>query len=89
MGERVIVSGHPRLVLFGPDGARVWARSFPGITHVVWLDDGALAVVTALGIARLDAKTGETLVKRCGWAFELASKPHAARARIAPMCTPQ
>ncbi|MBA2542415.1 MAG: hypothetical protein H0V17_22430 [Deltaproteobacteria bacterium] len=85
-GERVIVSG-PQLVMFGPDGARVWTRPFVGVTHAVWLDDGAIAVVSALGIARLDAKTGETLVKRCGWAFELASKPHAGRPRIEPMCT--
>jgi hypothetical protein len=85
-GERVLIVG-PQIVMLGPDGARVWARTLTGVTHALWLDDGAIALVSALGIVRVDAKTGDTQAKRCGWGFELSSKPHPARARVEPLCT--
>jgi hypothetical protein len=51
------------------------------------LSDGAIAVITGLGIVRLDGTTGEPLAMRCGWMFELSPTPHQSRARVEPMCT--
>lgn len=68
-------------------GTRVWERAIQGVTHVVWLDDGSLAFVSAAGVARVDAATGEPIVVRCGWNFGLSSTPRGAIAPIEPLCT--
>ncbi len=86
-GERVLVSHTTGLTLYNADGKTAWTRPIAGITQALWLDDGAIAVITGLGIVRLDGATGEPQVTRCGWLFELASTPHAARTRVEPMCT--
>lgn len=85
-GQRVLVTG-PQVTMYGPGGARVWTRALAGVTHALWLSPSTVALVSALGIVRVDAKTGETLAKRCGWAFELSSKPHPGRPRVEPLCT--
>ncbi len=85
-GERVLVAHQTGLTMYAADGKPVWTKPFTGITHAVWLADGAIAAVTGLGIMRLDDK-GEIQVTRCAWLFELGSTPHPARIRSEPMCT--
>lgn len=86
-GERVMTIHAAGLTMYDAAGATAWTRPISGVTHVVWLDDGAIAVVTALGIMRLDAATGAERALRCGWSFELAPAPHPGRPRVEPLCT--
>lgn len=85
-GERVLVAHQRGLTMYAADGKPVWTKPIAGITHAVWLADGAIAAVTGPGILRLDDK-GELQVARCAWLFELGSAPHPARMRGEPMCT--
>jgi hypothetical protein len=85
-GERVLVAHTAGLTQYA-NGKPVWTKPIAGITHAVWLSDGAIAVITGLGIVRLDGTTGEPLAMRCGWMFELSPTPHQSRARVEPMCT--
>jgi hypothetical protein len=58
-----------------------------GVTEALWLDDGTIGIVSAAGIARLDASTGEVIAARCGWRFGLSSKQHPVSPRFEPVCT--
>ena len=73
--------------MFGVDGSKKWSRALAGVTSVHWLDDGALGVITAVGILRLDAKTGEPRALRCGWGFGLSPKQHGFASRLETLCT--
>jgi len=86
-GERVLVTHATGVSLHDADGKMVWTKTLTGISHVVWLDDGAIAVITGLGILRLDAATGAQKTLRCAWLFERSATPHAMRTRGEPMCT--
>ncbi len=86
-GERVLVTHNTGLTMYDADGKSVWTRPIAGITHAVWLSDGAIAAVTGQGVVRLAAPTGATTAMRCGWLFELSTTPHAPRSRVEPMCT--
>ncbi|MEO7092209.1 MAG: hypothetical protein ABI175_03090, partial [Polyangiales bacterium] len=56
------------------------------VTEALWLDDGTIVVVSAGGLARLDANTGSVLAARCGWRFGLSAKQHPPSARVEPVC---
>lgn len=84
-GERVLVAHTAGLTMYEGDKP-AWTKPITGITHALWLTDGAIAAVTGAGVMRLDNK-GEVQIARCGWLFELASAPHPPRVRGEPMCT--
>ncbi|MGE5187361.1 MAG: hypothetical protein ACM31C_35185 [Acidobacteriota bacterium] len=86
-GARVVEVGQRAVSLYTLDGKRVWAQELAGTTEALWLADGAIAIVSAAGIARLDAATGAVTAARCGWRFELSAKPHPATPQIEPVCT--
>jgi hypothetical protein len=87
-GARVAVVGTRGVSLVTFDGKPLWAQDIGGASQgqVAWLDDGALALVTAAGIARLDPATGTVTAARCGWRFGLSNKPHPLTARVEPVC---
>ena len=84
---RVLETAQHAVSLYQIDGKLLWSQNLGGINEALWLADGAIAIVTAAGIARLDAKTGAVLAARCGWRFGISPKPHPAMARIEPVCT--
>lgn len=71
-GKRVAVFGRGRIVLHASDGKELWAIAVPGVTDVQWSSDGEL-VVTARGLARIDASDGQLLAGQCGWGLALRS----------------
>jgi hypothetical protein len=85
-GSRVIEVGQRSVALYKLDGTRVWIQELAGTTEALWLADGAIAIVSAAGIARLDAATGKVTASRCGWKFGLANKPHPVTPQIEPVC---
>ncbi|MDB4954257.1 MAG: hypothetical protein JWO36_1826 [Myxococcales bacterium] len=86
-GTRVAEVGARNVMLYTLDGKRVWNLEIPTMTEALWADDDSLAVISAAGIARLDAKTGTVTAARCGWGFGLSPKPHPPNPRIEPLCT--
>jgi hypothetical protein len=86
-GTRVVEVGARAVSLYTTDGKKVWSQELAGTTEALWLSDGAIAIVSAAGIARVDAATGAVTAARCGWRFELSSKPHPAAPQIEPLCT--
>ena len=86
-GERLVEIHAHAVALVTVAGARLWSASLDGATQALWLSDGALAIVTAAGIARLDAATGAITAARCGWQFSLATKPHPPTPKLEPVCT--
>ena len=84
---RVLESAARALTLYQIDGKLLWTANLAGINEALWLGDGSIAIVTASGIARLDAATGGVVAARCGWQFGLAPKPHPPAARVEPVCT--
>ena len=85
-GTRLVEIGGRNIALYGVDGTRAWVQPISGATQALWLSDGAIAIVSAAGILRLDAATGSITAARCGWKFGLSPKPHPATPRIAPIC---
>jgi hypothetical protein len=86
-GSRVVEVGQRSIRLAGIDGTVIWAQPLQGVTEALWLDDGAIGVVSAAGVARLDAATGAVLAARCGWHFGLSAKQHPVSPRVEPVCT--
>ncbi|HUJ59846.1 MAG TPA: WD40 repeat domain-containing protein [Kofleriaceae bacterium] len=85
-GDRVIEVGQRSVALFKLDGTRLWVQALAGTTEALWLSDGAIAVISAAGIARLDPASGAVTAARCGWGFGLSAKPHPESPRIEPAC---
>jgi hypothetical protein len=79
--------GTQAVTLVGLDGKVRWATPLAGASQAVWLADGALAVISAAGIARLDPATGAVTAARCGWGFGASAKPHPPTALVEPVCT--
>jgi hypothetical protein len=86
-GTQVVEVGQRSVSLVGLDGKRKWAQALQGVTEALWLDDGSIAIVSAAGVARLDAATGNVLAARCGWRFGLTTKQHPVSPRFEPVCT--
>jgi hypothetical protein len=85
-GEHVIEIRAHAVELLALDGKRVWVQQVEGATQALWLADGAVAIVTPAGIARVDAATGAITAARCGWQFGLANRPHPPVSRVEPVC---
>lgn len=86
-GARVVQVSPRSIALVGVDATRTWAQPLQGVTEAIWLDDATLAIISAAGIARVDAATGAVQAARCGWRFGLAAKPHPISPRVEPVCT--
>ena len=71
-GTRVAAFGRGRITLHAGDGKELWAIAVPGVTDVQWSSDGEL-VVTARGLASVDAATGQLIAGQCGWGLALRS----------------
>jgi len=74
------------IALVDLDGTQRWARPLQGISQAVWLDDGALVLVGAGGVARVDAASGEVTAARCGWRFERSTRQHPVAGFVEPLC---
>jgi hypothetical protein len=61
-------------------------QSLQFVTEALWLDDQTIVVVSAGGLARIDAATGKVTAARCGWRFGLSAKQHAPTSRVEPVC---
>jgi hypothetical protein len=86
-GTRVAEVGTQAVTLVGLDGKVVWAKPLAGASQALWLADGALAVISGAGIARLDPQTGAVTAARCGWGFGASAKPHPPTSLAEPVCT--
>ena len=81
-GTRIALVGAHTVALYTLDGKLLWSDQIGNTTRALWLDDDLLAIVSAGGIATLDAKTGAIAATRCGWHFTRAAKPHPPGPRI-------
>jgi len=86
-GTRVAELGSNQVALYKLDGTLVWKQSVMNANKVLWPSDDSLAVISATGIARLDAATGAVTGARCGWSFGLRPTAHTASVRMEPLCT--
>jgi hypothetical protein len=86
-GTQVVEVGQRSIALVGIDGKRKWAQALQGVTEALWLDDNTIAIVSAAGVARLDAANGAVLAARCGWRFGKTTKQHPVSPRFEPVCT--
>jgi hypothetical protein len=85
-GARILEVNQRSVSLYTRDGAKKWTQPIVGATEALWLDDGAIAVVTRSGLARIDAATGSLTAARCGWRFGLSPRPHPRASREQPVC---
>lgn len=88
-GTRILLIGQNAVTLVSFDGSVgvvLWAQAIQGVTEALWLDDGAIAIVTSAGLARLDAATGHVVAARCGWRFGLSATQHPLSPRVEPVC---
>lgn len=85
-GARIVEVGTQTVSLVGADGKVAWAKPFIGASQALWLADGALALISGAGIARLDPATGSVTAARCGWGFGPSGQPHPPASRVEPMC---
>jgi hypothetical protein len=86
-GSRVLQVSQRSVTMVGVDGTRKWAQPLQGVTEAIWLDPNTLAIISAAGIARVDANTGAVQAARCGWRFGLSPKQHPISPRVEPVCT--
>jgi hypothetical protein len=86
-GARVVATGASSVALYQVDGKQLWARELAATQEALWLTDGAIAITSAGGIARIDPSTGSVIAARCGWRFALSSKPHPPTPRIESLCS--
>ncbi|MEO8843510.1 MAG: hypothetical protein ABI591_19425 [Kofleriaceae bacterium] len=86
-GTRVLELGATGAALYRIDGTLVWKLPLIGSSEAVWSGDRAISLVTASGVARIDAATGTVVAARCGWKFGLTATPHPQPPRVEPICT--
>jgi hypothetical protein len=85
-GKRYAEVTPSSVALYDATGTQLWLQQLATSQEALWLGDGALAITSAGGVARLDPATGEVTAARCGWRFGLAAKPHPATPRVEPLC---
>lgn len=86
-GTKVVEVGANQIGLYSStDGKRLWVKDLAAAQEAIWLTDGAIAITSAGGIARLDPATGTVTSARCGWRFGLSTKPHPPTSRVEPLC---
>ena len=86
-GTRVLQVSQRSIALVGTDLSKKWAQPLQGVTEAIWLDDSTIAIISAAGIARVDAANGNVQAARCGWRFGLSAKQHPISPRVEPVCT--
>jgi hypothetical protein len=86
-GTRVLQVSQRSVAMVGTDTTRKWVQPLQGVTEAIWLDDNTIAIISAAGIARVDASTGDVQAARCGWRFGLSPKQHPISPRVEPVCT--
>jgi len=86
-GTRVAELGASQVALYKLDGTLVWKQAIANANQVLWPGDDSVAVITASGIASLDAATGTVKTARCGWMFGLQATIHNSSVRLEPLCT--
>ena len=85
-GTRLAEVSGRAVTLVGLDGKAKWTLPIQAASEAHWLDDGALALISAVGIARVDASTGKITATRCGWQFGLSAAPHPFAIHGEPIC---
>ena len=85
-GTRIVQVGQRSVGLVATSGKRVWLQSLQFVTEALWLDDATIVVISAGGLARVDAATGKVSAARCGWRFGLSAKQHPPTSRVEPVC---
>jgi len=85
-GARVAQASQTAITLLDGAGKAVWTQPLATTQEALWTSDGAIAITSAGGIARLDPATGAITSARCGWKFGLAPKLHPLPPRIEPLC---
>jgi len=86
-GKRYVEVAQSSVALYDLDGRPLWYQQLATSQEALWLTDGAIAITSAGGVARLDPATGAVTAARCGWRFSLADKPHPAPPRVEPLCS--
>jgi DNA-binding beta-propeller fold protein YncE len=86
-GGRIVEIAPHAVSMVTTAGQRAWTMQLDRPTSAVWLSDGALAIVTAAGIVRVEPATGNVMATRCGWGFGLSATPHASPPAIEPVCS--
>ncbi|HEX5061723.1 MAG TPA: hypothetical protein VFV99_20290, partial [Kofleriaceae bacterium] len=86
-GKRYVEVAQSSVALYDLDGKQLWYQQIATSQEALWLTDGAIAITSAGGVARLDPATGAVTAARCGWRFSLADKPHPAPPRVEPLCS--
>ncbi|MGN6111007.1 MAG: hypothetical protein ACTHU0_38270, partial [Kofleriaceae bacterium] len=84
-GKRQLRVESHAISMYSADGVELWSRRLRDVIHVLWLDDGAVAVIGRAGVARFDPETGELSAARCGWQFGLFDVPLSG-AQAEPLC---
>jgi hypothetical protein len=85
-GQRYVEVAQSSVALYDQGGKQLWFQQLATSQEALWLTDGAIAITSAGGVARLDPATGAVIAARCGWRFGLATKPHPATPRVEPLC---
>ena len=85
-GTRVVQVGQRSVGLLSTEGKRLWLQSLQFVTEALWLDDATIVVISAGGLARVDAASGKVTSARCGWRFGLSAKQHPPTSRVEPVC---
>jgi hypothetical protein len=86
-GTRYVEVAQSSVALYDLEGKQLWFQQLATSQEALWLTDGAIAITSAGGIARLDPATGAVTAARCGWRFGLSAKPHPATPRVEPLCS--
>jgi hypothetical protein len=86
-GKRYLELAQSTVAMYDAGGKQLWFQQLATSQEALWLSDGALAITSASGIARLDPATGAVTAARCGWRFGLADKPHPATPTVEPLCS--
>jgi hypothetical protein len=85
-GARIVEIATHAVTLVTGEGKRVWTTALDHASQALWLGDGALALVTATGVARIDPASGKVTAARCGWLFGFATTPHPRTPQVDTMC---
>lgn len=86
-GTRYVEVAQNTVAMYDGGGTQLWLQQLATSQEALWLTDGAIALTSAAGIARLDPATGTVTAARCGWRFGLAKKPHPSTPRVEPLCS--
>ncbi len=73
--KRIVAFDAKRISLIDRDGSVRWSVVAWGTRDIGWTADNEL-IASSGGLVRLDLATGQTIARRCGWTFSLATAVH-------------